>query len=134
MMISKFDPHHGYLSSVSLRLQMVCPNTWILWLLWLSWLLWILWFIISFRMAHKEKWTKFFADLLVLGLAYIIFIFTVNSFTFIFISSQPSERTLPQFFHYAWITFTLPISSAFNYVITRPYLSLHYYNYIIVNR
>ena len=92
MMISKFDPHHGYLSSVSLQLQMVCPNTWILWLLWLSWLLWILWFIISFRMAHKEKWTKFFADLLVLGLAYIIFIFTVNSFTFIFISSQPWER------------------------------------------
>ena len=71
---------------------MVYPNTWILWLLWLLWILWILWFIISLCMANKEKWTKSFADLLVLGLAYIIFIFTANSFTLIFIFSQPSER------------------------------------------
>ena len=29
--ISKFDQYHGYLSSVSLRLQMIYSNTWILW-------------------------------------------------------------------------------------------------------
>ena len=31
MEVSKFDPHHEYLSSVSLRLQMVYSDTWILW-------------------------------------------------------------------------------------------------------
>ena len=30
MEVSKLDPHHGYLSSVSLQLQMVYPNIWIL--------------------------------------------------------------------------------------------------------
>ena len=92
MMISKFDPHHGYLSSVSIRLQMVYQNTWILWLLWLLSILWILWFIFSLRIANKEKWTKFFADLLVLVLAYITFIFTASSFTFMFRYFQPSAR------------------------------------------
>ena len=94
MMISKFDPHHGYLPSVSLRLQMVYPNTWILWLLWLLWILWILSFTISLRTTNKKKWTKFFTDLLVLVLVYIIFIFTASSFTFIFILFQPSERNI----------------------------------------
>ena len=64
-------------------------NTWILWLLWLSW---ILWFIISLCLANKKKWTKFFTDLLILVLAYIIFIFTASSFTFTFILFQPLER------------------------------------------
>ena len=86
--VSKFDPHHGYLSSVSLQLQMVYPNTWVLWsgrqmdleLMFLS--------IISLRMANWEKWTKFFADLLPLVLEYTISIFTATSFTFF----QRSER------------------------------------------
>ena len=71
---------------------MVYPNTWILWLLWLLWILWILWFIISLHIANKNKWTKCFADLLVLVLAYIIFIFTASSFTFLLILFKPLEQ------------------------------------------
>ena len=48
-------------------------------------------------MAHKKNWTKFFTDLLVLVLAYVIFIFVASLFTFIFIFFQPSE----------WNTFTI---------------------------
>ena len=44
--------------------------------------------IVSLRMANWEKWTKFFADLLLLVLEYTISIFTATSFTFF----QRSER------------------------------------------
>ena len=86
--VSKFDPHYGYLSSVSLRLQMVYPNTWILWFNRQMDLELMFSSIICLRMANWEKWTKFFAVLLVLVLGYTVSIFTATSFTFF----QRSER------------------------------------------
>ena len=77
--VSKFDPNNGYLSSVSLRLQMVYSNTWILWF--------------NRQMDLTEKWTKFLTVLLVLVLAYTTFIFTATSFTFF----QRSERNTSTF-------------------------------------
>ena len=84
MEVSKFDPRHRYLSSVSLRLQMVYANTWILWFKRQMDLEVMFSSIISLYMTNWEKWTKFFTDLLVLVLS----IFTVTSFTFF----QRSER------------------------------------------
>ena len=70
MEISKFVQYHGYLSSVSLRLQMVYPNTLILWLT--RQLDWELMFssIIFLRTANWNKWTKVFTDLLALSIGF----------------------------------------------------------------
>ena len=74
MEVSKFDQFHGYPSSVSLRLQMVYPNTWILWfkrqmeLMFSS--------VIFLRTTNRNKWT----DLLALVLACTVSILTVISF------------------------------------------------------
>ena len=93
MEVSKFDPFHDYLSSVSLRLQMVYPSTWILWFNRKMDLELMFSSIISLRMANWEKWTKFFVVLLVLVLAYTISIFTTTSYTFF----QRSERNTFRF-------------------------------------
>ena len=68
MEITKFVQYHGYLSSVSLRLQMDYRNTWIscftrqldLELMFTS--------IISLCMANWNKWTKLITDLLALSI------------------------------------------------------------------
>ena len=67
MGIRKCVQYHEYLSSVSLRLQMNCPNTWIsrftrqldLELMFTS--------IVSLCKANWNKWTKLFTDLLTLS-------------------------------------------------------------------
>ena len=68
MEISKFVQYHGYLSSVSLRLQMDCPNTWISWFTRQLDLELMFTSIISLRTANWNKWTKLFSDLLVLSI------------------------------------------------------------------
>ena len=67
MEISKFVQFHGYLSSVSVRLQMVYPNTRSSWLTRQLDLELMFTSIISFRTANWIKWEKLFTDLLVLS-------------------------------------------------------------------
>ena len=69
MEISKFVQYHGYLSSVSLRLQMDCPNTWISWFTRQLDLELMFTSIISLRTANWNKWTKLFTDLLALPIS-----------------------------------------------------------------
>ena len=71
MEVSKFDPHHEYLSSVSLRLQMVYSNTWILWFNRQMDLELMFFSIISLHMANWEKWTKFFAVLILRKIRFV---------------------------------------------------------------
>ena len=59
MEISKFVRFHGYLSSVSLWLLMVYPNTRLSWLMFTS--------TISLRRANWIKWEKLFTDLVALS-------------------------------------------------------------------
>ena len=66
MEISKFVRFHGYLSSVSLRLQMVYPNTHLSWITRQSNLELMFTSIISLRTANWIKWEKLFTDLLAL--------------------------------------------------------------------
>ena len=68
MEISKFALYHGYFSSVSLRLQMVYPNTWILWFSGQLDLELMFSSIISLRTANWYKRTKLFTDLLTLSI------------------------------------------------------------------
>ena len=67
MKISKFVQFHGYLSSVSLRLQMDYPNTRLSWLTRQLDLELMFTSIISLRRANWIKWEKLFADLLALS-------------------------------------------------------------------
>ena len=67
MEISKFVQFHGYLSSVSVRLQMVYPNTRSSWFTRQLDLKLMFTSIISFRTANWIKWEKLFTDLLVLS-------------------------------------------------------------------
>ena len=71
MEVCKFDQYHRYLSSVSLRLQMVYPNIWILRFTRQMDLELMISSIISLRMANWNKWTKLFTDLLVLFIGFI---------------------------------------------------------------
>ena len=66
--ISKFVQYHGYLSSVSLWLQMDCLNTWISWFTRQLDLELMFSSIISLRMANWNKWTNLFTDLLALSI------------------------------------------------------------------
>ena len=66
MEISKFVQFHGYLSSVSLRLQMDYPNTCLSWFTRQLDLELMFTSIISLRTANWNKWTKLFTDLLAL--------------------------------------------------------------------
>ena len=77
MEISKFVRFNGYLSSVSLRLQMVYPNTRLSWLTRQSDLELMFTSIISLRTAHWIKWEKLFTDLLALstGSTYLLALF-----------------------------------------------------------
>ena len=68
MEISKFVQHHVYLSSVSLQLQMVYPNTWLLWFTRQLDLEFTFSSNISLRTASWNKWTKLFTDLLALSI------------------------------------------------------------------
>ena len=68
MGISKFVLFHGYLSSVSLRLQMDYPNTWLSWFTRQLDLELVFPSIISLRTANWNKWTKLFIDLLTLSI------------------------------------------------------------------
>ena len=68
MEISKFVQYHGYLSSVSLQLQMDYPNTWISWFTRQLDLELMFTSIISLRTANWNKWTKLFTDLLALSI------------------------------------------------------------------
>ena len=68
MGISKFVQYHGYLSSVSLRLQMDYPDTWLSWFTRQLDLELIFTSIISLRTANWNKWTKLFTDLLALSI------------------------------------------------------------------
>ena len=68
MEISKFVQYHGYLSLVSLWLQMVYPNFWILWFTRQLDLDFMFSSIISLRTASWNKWTKLFTDLLALSI------------------------------------------------------------------
>ena len=67
MEISKFVQFHGYLSSVSLRLQMDYPNTCLSWFTRQLDLELMFTSIISLRMANWTKWEKLFTDLLALS-------------------------------------------------------------------
>ena len=67
MEISKFAQFHGYLSSVSLRLQMDYPNTCLSWLTRQLDLELMFTNIISLRTANWIKWKKLFTDLLALS-------------------------------------------------------------------
>ena len=72
MEVSKFDQYHGYLSSVSLRLQKVYPNTWRLWFKRQMDLELTFSSVISLHTANSNKWTIFLTDLLALVLAYTV--------------------------------------------------------------
>ena len=67
MKISKFVQFHGYLSLVSLRLQMDYPNTRLSWLTRQLDLELMFTNIISLRTANWIKWKKLFTDLLALS-------------------------------------------------------------------
>ena len=67
MKISKFVQFHGYLSLVSLRLQMDYPNTRLSWLTRQLDLELMFTSIISLRRANWIKWEKLFTDLLALS-------------------------------------------------------------------
>ena len=67
MEISKFVQFHGYLSSVSLRLQMDYPNTRLSWLTRQLDLELMFTSIIYLRRANWIKWEKLFTDLLALS-------------------------------------------------------------------
>ena len=67
MKISKFVQFHGYLSSVSLRLQMDYPNTCLSWFTRQLDLELMFTSIISLRTANWIKWKKLFTDLLALS-------------------------------------------------------------------
>ena len=77
MEISKFVRFHRYLSSVSLQLQMVYPNTRLSWLTRQSDLELMFTSIISPRTANWIKWEKLFTDLLALstGSTYLLALF-----------------------------------------------------------
>ena len=77
MEVSKFDQYHGYLSSVSLRLQKAYPNTWILWFKRQMDLELMFSSIISFRTANWGTWTKFFKDFV--GFSFSVFSFHTHS-------------------------------------------------------
>ena len=68
MEISKFVQYHGYFSSVSLRLQVVYPNTWILWFTRQLDLELMFSSIICLSTANWNKWTKLSTDLLALSI------------------------------------------------------------------
>ena len=68
MGVSKFVRYHGYLSSVSLRLQMDYSNTWISWFTRQLDLELMFTSTISLRTANWNKWTKLFTDLLALSI------------------------------------------------------------------
>ena len=68
MKISKFVQYYGYLSSVSLRLQMDYQNIWILWFTRQLELELMFFSIISLRTANWSKGTKLFTDLLALSI------------------------------------------------------------------
>ena len=74
MEVCKFDQYHRYLSSVSLRLQMVYPNIWILRFTRQMDLELMISSIISLRMTNWNKWTKLFTDLLVLFIGFYLLI------------------------------------------------------------
>ena len=103
MEVSKFDQYHGYLSSLSLRLQKAYPNTWILWFKRQMDLELMFSSIISFRTANWGTWTKFFKDLLDLVLAYSVSILTANSFTFLQGSERNTSTYLPLYISSALI-------------------------------
>ena len=67
MEISKFVRFHGYLSSVSLRLQMVYPNTRLSWFTRQLDLELMFTSTISLRTANWIKWEKLFTDLVALS-------------------------------------------------------------------
>ena len=67
MKISKFVQFHGYLSSVSLRLQMDYPKTRLSWFTRQLDLELMFTSIISLRTANGIKWNKLFTDLLALS-------------------------------------------------------------------
>ena len=71
MKISKFVQYYGYLSSVSLRLQMDYQNIWILWFTRQLELELMFFSIISLRTADWSKGTKLFTDLLTLFISFI---------------------------------------------------------------
>ena len=68
MEISKFVQYHGYFSSLSLRLQVVYPNTWILWFTRQLDLELMFSSIICLSTANWNKWTKLSTDLLALSI------------------------------------------------------------------
>ena len=90
--VSKFDEHHGYLSSVSLRLQRVYPNTWLLWYQRQMDLDLMLPSIIFLRTVNWEKWTKLFTNLLALVLAYSLFLLTAVTYIPLHISFTLREH------------------------------------------
>ena len=69
--VRKFDQYHRYLSLVSLRLQKVYPNTWILWFKRQMDLELIFYSIISLRTASWGKWTKFLKK--IFGFSFSVF-------------------------------------------------------------
>ena len=133
--ISKLDQYYEYLSSVSLRLQKVYSNTWMLCFKRQMDLQLMFPSIISLCTVNQEKWTKLFKNLLALVLAYSVLIFTAITFIPLRIFSVLREYYFAYFLllhHRACITsLTLLQSHHHKSLIKLTSLQLHHHTSLI---